>query len=179
MRLAPVILVFCLSARVQAAEPPAELMPRLITPRSRIDSTCSIASYPTYKPVERPSYWAWSVGALIGAGTTWLIRPEMISSAASFHRLRVDPSLSDEQRVDQLERLWVRVYDDEVLNRAWWQQLICVATNVLPFLVVGLGWQQWDWAYMLLGIASSELQILSFPQLLRRFGVEPRIVRAL
>ena len=87
--------------------------------------------------------------------------------------------MTEDERLVALERLWVMAHDDEVMNRAWWQQLICVGTNVLPFMVLGLGWQQWDWGYLLLGIVSSELQIFSFPQLLRRFGIESRLLRAL
>ncbi len=138
-----------------------------------------LLTYPTYTVRERPSYWAWSIGSLVGAGSSWLFQPVMVSSRSEFQRLRVDPSMTEDERLVALERLWVMAHDDEVMNRAWWQQLICVGTNVLPFMVLGLGWQQWDWGYLLLGIVSSELQIFSFPQLLRRFGIESRLLRAL
>jgi hypothetical protein len=202
------LVVLLLSSGARAEEPVDAFRPKLVdlTPADRLDvlnrqldlevreaklwyfgwgiawSTIAVgqaASWVITAKEDRPSYWAWTLSTFVGAAAGWVLRPEVFSIAPELEQVRHDATLSDEQRLLVTERLWVRAHDDEITNRAWWQQLICIGTNVVPFAILGAGWHRWDWLYLGLGVATSELQIFSFPQLLRRFGVEPRVIRAL
>lgn len=128
-------------------------------------------SWPT-DPAQRPSYWVWGIGSAVGSGLTWLLRPDVLVTRPELKKLREDETLSTDEKLKETERLWVRAHEDERIQRAWWQQLICVVTNLTPFLILGLGWKDWNWPYLALGLVLSEVQAFTFPQLLRRFGLD-------
>lgn len=119
-----------------------------------------------------PAYWIWTSVSVASTALTWLFRPDVLVTRPAVTQLRADASLSIEERLRQTEALWVRAHDDENLQRAWWQQLICVVSNLTPFLIQGLGYREWNWLFLTFGLVTSELQAFSFPQLLHRFGVE-------
>ena len=117
------------------------------------------ALWPWTSQGERPALVAWGISSAAGAILTLALRPEALGA-----RARAEAGDAD--------AVWVKVHDDEVFARSIWQHLGALVLNVVPFLVVGLGYHRWDdWPTLVAGLVISEAQIFTFPQLLRRFGV--------
>jgi hypothetical protein len=106
---------------------------------------------------DRTSTLVWACASGAGALVTLLLPPAALD---------VDRRLKGD-----VEKEWVDVYNDEVLNQSLLMHGAAVLLNTIPFLILGLGYKRWDVGYYVAGLALSEAQILTFPQLLRRFGV--------
>jgi hypothetical protein len=124
-------------------------------------ATAAIAQFATLpwtsSASDRTSTIVWACASGAGALATLLLPPA---------------ALDVERRLGgDVEKEWVDVYNDEVLNQSLWMHGAAVLLNVIPFLVLGLAYKRWDVGFFLAGLAISEAQVVTFPQLLRRFGV--------
>lgn len=138
-----------------------------------------LAMWPFTPKEDLPSLWAWSIATGVGALYNWIMRPAALGALSRLDETLAKPELSEGEKLAAAEAAYVETHDDEVWSRAWWQQIPCVALNATPFLVIGLTQKKWDVAFLVAGLVLSELQLFSFPQLLRRLGVREQVVEAL
>lgn len=105
-----------------------------------------LVSFPT-EPGLRPPWIVWSASTTLFAALSWILRPAALTTRNEVLQSRHAEGRTVDERLRETERFWLELRHDEAVERAWWQQLICVGSNAIPFLVVGLGWRDWNWSY--------------------------------